>query len=228
MIKRLMAAFAFAAVVSTPVSAVISYSENGVQTDIPGVAGFQTTGSLMDGMQVTACFLGNGCETRPWADGGGAGSGGVSGTGWALSVTGDTFTANWEFDFTNSPGQLQTLLLDGRDALTIFDRTRLAGDPGGVFGSPGSVRGRDWTSALGDNTNIDVFFRDPTTVNGVGPVGDLFQQVFVDFGLTGPRVDFTFQQDTDNDSRLEVPEPSTLLLLGLGMLAFAGVHRRRV
>ena len=81
-----------------------------------------------------------------------------------LSVTGDTFTANWEFDFTNSPGQLQTLLLDGRGALTIFDRTRLDSDPGGEFGTPGSARGRDWTSALGDNTTIDVTFLDPTTV----------------------------------------------------------------
>jgi hypothetical protein len=228
MIKRLMMAFAFAAVVSTPVSAVISYSENGVQADIPGVAGFQTNGARMDGMQVTACFSGIGCETRAWADGGGATSGGVTGTGWALAVTGDTFSADWEFDFTNSPGQLLTLLLDGRGALTIFDRTRLAGDPGGIFGTPGSFRGQDWTSALGDNTNIDVIFRDPTTVGGAPAVGDLFQQVFVDFGDTGPRVDFTFQQDTDNDSRFQIPEPSTLLLLGLGMLALAGVHRRRV
>ena len=231
MIKRLMAALAFAAfaaVVSTPVSGAIIYATGGVPTDIPGVAGFQTNGARMDGMQVTACFSILGCETRAWADGGGPTSGGVAGTGWALAVTGDTFTADWEFDFTNSPGQLLTLLLDGRNALTIFDRTRLAGDPGGEFGTPGSARGRDWISALGDNTTIDVTFLDPTTVGGAPAVGDLFQQVFVEFGDTGPRVDFTFRQDTDNDSRLQIPEPSTLLLLGLGMLAFAGVHRRRV
>jgi hypothetical protein len=108
--------------------------------------------------------------------------------------------------------------------LTIFDRTL-----GGAVGTPGSALGRDWTSALGDNTTINVTFLDPTTINGAPAVNDIFQQVFVDFGATGPRVDFTFRQDTDNDSRFnDVPEPSTLLLLGLGMLAFAGVHRRRV
>src|SRR4029453_874067 len=132
---HLIAAFAFAAVVSTPVSGAIIYATGGVQTDIPGVAGFQTNGARMDGMQVTACFSGIGCETRAWAEGGAPGSGGVTGTGWALSVSGDTFAADWEFDFTDSPGQLQTLLLDGRGALTIFDRTRLDSDPGGVFGT---------------------------------------------------------------------------------------------
>ena len=76
-------------------------------------------------------------------------------------------------------------------------------------------------------------FLDPTRIDG-GPalaVGDIFQQVFVEFGATGPTADFTFRQDTDNDSRFNpptIPEPSTLLLLGLGMLALAGVHRRRV
>ena len=84
MIKRLMAAFAFAAVVSTPVSGAIIYAHGGVLTDIPGLTGFQTTGAMMDGMNVTACFSGIGCETRAWADLGAPDSGGVSGTGWAL------------------------------------------------------------------------------------------------------------------------------------------------
>ena len=76
---------------------------------------------------------------------------------------------------------------------------------------------------------INVTFLDPTRIGGAAAVGDIFQQVFVEFGDTGPRADFTFRQDTDNDSRFnQIPEPSTLLLLGLGMLAFAGVHRRRV
>ena len=226
MIKRLMAAFAFAAVVSTPVSGAIIYATGGVQTDIPGLTGFQTTGAMMDGMQITACFSGIGCETRAWADGGGPGGGGVTGTGWALRLIGDSFFENWEFDFTNDPGQLETLLLDGRGALTIFDRTF-----GGADGTPGSSLGRDWTSALGDNTTINVTFLDPTTINGAPAVNDIFQQVSVDFGVTGPSADFAFVQDTDNDSRFNpptIPEPSTLLLLGLGMLAFAGVHRRRV
>ena len=226
MIKRLMAAFAFAAVVSTPVSGAIIYNTGGVAVDIPGLTGFSTTGAMMDGMQVTACFTGNVCETRAWADGGGADSGGVVGTGWALSLIGDSFFQNWQFDFTNDPGQLLTLRLDGEGALTIFDRTF-----GGANGTPGSAHGLDWNSALGADTTINVTFLDPTTIDGAAAVGDIFQQVLVDFGVTGPTDDFTFVQDTDNDSRFNpptIPEPSTLLLLVLGMLAFAGVHRRRV
>lgn len=226
MLKRLLAALALTAAVAAPTgAATISYFEGGVATSIPGLTGFATTGAMMDGMEVTACFTVLGCQTRSWADLAAPNSGGVSGSGWALSLTGDSFTAQWLFDFTSdNPGQLISLLLDGRSGLTIFDRT----EPN--QGTPGSAQGRDWTTTLNGGTLIDVTYLDPTNLDGALAVGDLFQQVFVDFGQTGPRTDFSFQQDTDNDSRFtdgKVPEPSTLLLLGIGLLGIAGLRYRR-
>jgi hypothetical protein len=224
MIKRLMAAFAFAAVVSTPVSGAIMYAEdNTTPANVPGLTGFQTDGSMMDNMLVTACFSNAGCQQLSWGQLGGT-SGGVANLDWSLTLAGDSFNTDWEFDFLAADlGLLQSLRLDARLALTIFDRTF-----GGVEGTLGSALGLDWDSLLGANTTINVTYLNPTSVGLAGAVGDLFQQVLVEFGDTGPRDDFAFVQDTDNDSRFGiVPEPSTLLLLGLGMLAFAGVHRRR-
>ena len=123
---------------------------------------------------------------------------------WALSQDLDTFNVNWNFDLTDSLGQLVSLLLDGRLALTLFDRT----DPS--FGTDGSFRGTDFDSSLPDTTLIDVTYLNPTGIGGADPVGDIFQQVFIDFGLTGPRSgDFTFLQDTDNDSRFGCQDSRT-------------------
>lgn len=224
MYKRLLATLAFAVVAAAPAgAATINYIvDNTNPISIPGLTGFATTGAMMNGLEVTACFTVLGCETRSWAAGGPPNSGGVSGTNWGVTLTGDTFTAPWQFTAdANAVGQLISLLLDGSNSFTIFDRTQPS------TGTAGSAQGADWNTALNGNTMIDVTYRNPTGIGAAAPVGDLFQQVFVDFLGTGPRGNFSFTQDTDNDSRFQVPEPSSLLLLGLGGLALAFVRRRR-
>lgn len=223
MIRRFLAAVSLAFAFTAPSSAaVINYFEGGTATDIPGLTGFATTGAMMDGMSVTACFTVLGCQTRVWADLAAPNSGGVSGTGWGLSLTGDSFGGAWLFTMGDNLGQLVSLLLDGRSGLTIFDRTEPS------FGTDGSAQGMDWFTSLNAGTIIDVTYLDPTGVGGAPPVGDLFQQVFIDFGQTGPRTGFSFVQDTDNDSRFtgKVSEPSTLMLLGLALIALARTRRR--
>jgi len=73
-------------------------STGGNALNIPGLTGFATSGSMMDGLAVTAYFNDVAAPTLFWADipGGSANDGGVFGNGWQLTLDGDTFTANWK------------------------------------------------------------------------------------------------------------------------------------
>lgn len=150
MLKRLFASAALAVSLSMPVQAgPIIYSEGGANVDIPGLTGFATTGAMMDGLRVVACFSVGGCAPALFWSDGGPNSGGVTGLGWSLSVTGDRFTPDaWTFTFDDpnqtNLGQLVSLLLDGSSGLTVFDRTF-----GGVDGTVGSEAGRDFDTTVG-------------------------------------------------------------------------------
>ena len=199
-------------------------------SSIPALTGFATTGSMMDGLAVTAYFNGAAAPTLLWADiaGGSADDGGVFGNGWSLTLDGDTFTANWNFTFgANNQLQLTRLTLDGLNAFTIFDRT----NPN--QGTPGSAQGRDFVITGGcGGCDGTVTYDYLVSVGGNPAVGDLFQTVDINFatagGNTGPRVSFTFGQDTDNDIRItQVAEPGSLALTGLALLGLAAFRRRR-
>ena len=74
-----------------------------------------------------------------------------------------------------------------------------------------------------------------TALTGDAPLNDLWQTVTISFIIpasganTGPRTDFSFLQDTDNDVRVNVPEPETyaMMLAGLGLLGFIARRRMR-
>lgn len=210
-------------------SAAIMYATGGVNANIPGLTGFVTNGSMMDGLGITVTTTSGVNETVNWSDDPVSGPtcgrvNGAQGGGWSLSLCGDTFTNNaWNFN-VNDPtsfGQINLLLLDGNGNFTIFDRTF-----GDLTGTDGSALGKDWTSSVGDTFDILVTYLNAVGIGGAAPVGDIFQTVRVDFGNGGPRTSFLFSQDTDNDSRILLPEPATLAILGLG-LVLLGLARSR-
>lgn len=191
---------------------------------IPGLTGFATSGAMMSGLEVTATFSNGLSQTLAWGTTG-ALSGGVTGAGWGLSLNGDSFGTPWEFtiDANANLGQLVQLILDGSNALTILDAT---------LPSPGttdSAQGMDFNFFLGcGNCDATATYSEIVGVGAAAPVNDLFQRLVVDFTSgTGPRADWSFVQDTDNDSRFNrVPEPGALGLVGLA-LAAAGLSSRR-
>jgi hypothetical protein len=194
-------------------------------TSIPGLTGFTTSGAMMDGLAVTATFAGGYQETQLWADTGAA-SGGVSGDNWGLSLTGDTFGAPWTF-VNGRDTSLVSLYLNGLNALTVFDITS-----GGTVGdTPGSAQGWTWVCSSGDCSaaDVNVTYNWKVSIGAAAAQGDLWQTVLVEFGANGADGNFSFIQDTDNDSRLTdpVPEPGTLALLGTGLAATRLLRRRR-
>lgn len=194
--------------------------------DVPGIANFDTHGSMMSGMSVTAIFGNSLTETRSWATTG-LESGGVSGNSWSLGLMGDSYNQYWNFQ-NRTDFSLTRLILDGAPGFTVFD-LYLDGDTG----TTNSMRGRDFEFSL-VSFDVTATYSKPVGVAGSLPYDsgdpdlpphDLWQVLTVDFG-NGISQDFKFRQDTDNDTR-RIPEPGSLALLSAGLLGLGFTRRRK-
>lgn len=220
----LAATTAVAAAFSVTHAAAI-VKDTSVVSNIPGIASFQTTGDEMTNMSVQAIFSGGTNQTLSWAATG-PGAGGVTGAGWSLSVSGDTFAALWNFTINPNAnlGQLTTLVLSGNPGFVTFDTA--TPNPGTLDSAQGADFGITDT-ALNDAATAT--YSDVVAVIPNVFAGDEFHVLTVTFAAgAGPRTDFLFRQDTDNDTRrFQAPEPGSLGLLGAALAAVGFFRRRR-
>ena len=192
-------AVCIASVVTSSVSAVtlsVSY-DAGVLNTTTAIPGGTTNGAQMAGMSVTAFFSGGTSQTGTWLATGPI-AGGVTGVGWSLIESGDTFLTSWTLNNTGGM-PLTRLLIDAGPGNTVFDTIAV----GSVFGTAGSNNGFSFSvisiSAPDQNDVITATYRDAIALGGAAPAGDLFRRLDINFvnGLSaGSNV--VFRADTDN------------------------------
>jgi len=198
-------------------------SGGGTAYNAAALAGFATTGAMMSGMEVTACLLDGSCSTGIWATTG-ATSGAAATSDWSLSLTGDSFSATWALSNLTDI-ELVSLSINARPGRTVFDIIN------GPDASPGSANGWPVSYVPSSNAfpNATAQYSDPLSIAGTF-YGDMYLRLALDFG-DGFLGNVGLRMDTDNVSVgsviEEVPEPGTYALMGVGLLALAGLRARR-
>jgi hypothetical protein len=169
---------------------------------------WNVTGSDMAGIEVTATYADTSTETITWASLGGN-AGGVSGSGWSLSVDGDTIIPNaatpavgaWNLISQNQ--SLVSLFIDLGTAF-VFDTEF------GDASANGSGAGREFIDFLGNGTSWAFS----------GPMQDELYSGLTLTTISGGQT--YFGVDTD-----AVPTPATLSLMGLALLGLVAGTRRK-
>ncbi len=196
-------------------------------TYIPGVTNSETTGFDMDGILVTVNFSGGGNETLEWSDSGLPSAPGVSGTGWSLSVVGSTFYNPWTFEAAVA---IDSFSINAYAGDVLFDNIWMSGsDPAYTEHTPGSENGYHFNAFAPPGVSVTSTYSNELAVVGHPSYGDAWGQLGVTFngevGFIGTGGNaLVFGADTDN---LVVPEPSTLLLLGCGLLGLARWRKKK-
>jgi hypothetical protein len=229
-------AIAFAATflsVSASYAASITYDNSSPQ-EVDRIGTWDTTGNDMVGMKVTVVDSSGASSSATWA----ADSGAV-GAGWSLTLndyntttwhSASTQGAFWTFEVFDD-FEADSLKIEALEGLTVFDRLGVPEyTPGSAFG---------WELDYTGNTDFIATYSDLLYLPGAQPLYDLYGTLTIDFKkydnnrqvytnayfTNADKNSLTFSADTDNIN--PVPEPTTLLLFGTGLIGLMGLQKKR-
>jgi hypothetical protein len=168
--------------------------------------------------------------------------------GWRLYLenpSGSTYSTKFVFEVWGSSMDVTTLLIDALQGDTVFDVDIRFDDSGystknSLDGNPFSdqyINGFGILKYPVEYRGIDIlaYYGPRVALNAASPVGDLYGTLSLSFFNTDESdyVGFSnnsslkFITDTDSVDYSPVPEPSTLLLLGIGVSALVGRRFRK-
>ena len=196
---------------------------------VAAVKEFSTYGGMMAGMLVTATYVDENGETQVWQKVTNE-YGVAEGDGFELSYSGDTwYNFNWDLESLGQLGIVK-LTIDGLAGNTVFDiydyDQKYEEGEAPELNTMGSRRGYafEYNEQTYSDYTIKATYSDLIAVGDNAAVGDLYGTLEITFdpALSGS---FSFKADTDNI--VPIPEPGTLLLLGLGVLGLLGYAKKR-
>ena len=239
----------------TSAMATITYIDTPIQ-ETTGIDTYQTTGGMMGGMKVTFSYLSGATSTQIWKKTNNH-KGGVSVTAasgkLSLSLNGDSYLHNWKLKANkNFSDQVTSIFIDAGAGNAVFDvwKRPKGGTSGSLYGYPFTIK--SWNGPK--NVSIDATYSGAVQLTGAIPVGDLYRYLQIDFtpitpvacladntdsyddsyqaSYFGAGMKLRFRADTDS-LKYEgdigtVPEPSTILLMGFGLLGLLGYSRKRL
>lgn len=225
MVRRTLAALAGAAFVACSFANAGSVNvsvDNGVPHVTDEIYQFTVRGDDMVGLEVTAYFDDASSEVAIWGATGVA-AGAASGTGWALSLVGDTFVNPWEL-LNNSGKGMTRLVLNGVPGDVIFDKIY---EP---FLTENSQRGLEFAVVSGgDDLDIEAIYRNRVAVPPAAPQDDVFAVLDLNFvnqgGLASGARALLYMADTDKAEMRAIPLPAAVWS-GMALLGGLGIARR--